>query len=817
MDNKELLRHLCIEGAVKRDLCLKGKYGERLEYELGIIFDKGFEDYFLMVAGIVDWARKQEILIGVGRGSAVGSLVAYLLGITQINPLEYGLLFERFLNPARADNPDIDTDYQASRRGEVIKHVQEVYGQDHVAQIKTCSLFKPKVLIRDLGRILNIPLDEVNMLSRKIRDEPFNSWEEATENKDVQSFVKKYPKVGELAPRLEGCIRQNGTHAAGLCITPKPINEYMGIEKVKGRLCTSLPMQDLDALRFIKQDVLGLKTLDVIKKTLDMAGLSESDLPLEFDDPLVYRNIFQRGNTLGVFQFETSLLTNLSTKLKINDFETLYATTTIARPGSLRSGEAEVYIRRHLGEETVNFATSLLEPITKETYGLILFQEQVMETVSKLGGLELTEAEKVRKLVSKSKGSDALDVYREKFLQGCDVNGIDEGVSKSIWEILRQSGAYSFNKSHAVAYSAISFQTAFLKTYYPREFLTALIGVEEGDTIVQSIRELRELGYDVEQPDVNLSEEKATIFGNNGMRMGLSDVNAVSTKAVEEIIKNQPYNSFDDFMLRTKRRKVNTIALKNLIQAGAFDRFGKREDFYYTVAYTERKHDWNEEEKTLREEGSMTFSSEKGLISFYENPLDEYIETTKLKDIDWNEKADEVWVKGIITEIKTKKSNTATLCKAVGIKPEMAFVKIDDATNIKEGFVAPEVLHYYKGTLKEGEPFLIKAHVFGGRTKLYVDAVIGLRDFDPYSEIAMYAKDGRKEALSKIEKKSENIGTVMNANYRTSKNGNNYINITLRGGLQGLCFHPLKEVLKAGDIIAFSSDKAPFINIEEII
>ena len=510
--NEEYFKNRCYTELEKRGL--DEAYRDRLDRELEVIIDKGFTDYFLQIADQVDFANRNGIYVGPGRGSSAGSLVAFLLNITLIDPLKYGLLFERFLDPSRNEFPDIDVDYQRSRRDEMLDYIRDKYGEENTSQIVNWVKFKPKSTIKDVSRILDIPFTEVNKVTYLIDKDM--DLDDAMHIREVKDLFEKYPELEDYCVHLEGAIRGESKHAAGVVITPKPISEYISVTKVKGEICTCFDKNAVEDLGLLKGDLLGLRTLDVIATAVSMIK-DDVQLPLSFDDPAVYGQ-FQTGELSGIFQFDTGLLSTMSRKMGIKDFPTVYAATTAVRPGASNSGSDERYIDKLLGKKPVSYLHPLLEPFLEETLGEILFQEQIMYIANQVGGIELTRAYRMIKQISKSKGIEAIEEYRQEFVNGCVSSGIDQSIAEKIWDIIVESGKYSFNKSHAVAYSALTYWTAWLKHYYPKEFLMALIQFpkdgkkkEKEEMIIKSIRELKGKGCEVHLPNINKSQRDIRI------------------------------------------------------------------------------------------------------------------------------------------------------------------------------------------------------------------------------------------------------------------------------------------------------------------
>jgi DNA polymerase-3 subunit alpha len=812
MNEREEIYNLCKIRAKELGLW-EPEYQDRLDYELQIISDKGFEDYFLIFRDIIQFAKRERILVGPGRGSAAGSLVSYLLGITKIDPLKYGLFFERFLNPSRPDLPDIDTDFQSSRREEIFKNIKQTWGEEYTCRISTYSKFHVKQVLRDLCRIHGVP-NNVAFKIAKVIPKEVTALAEAEQIPEVQKFFKEYPEIHELAGRLQGSIRQKSVHAAGIVITPTPIWDFMPTEMIKGQLCSAFDMNTIDQLGLLKLDILGLKTLDVIAKALDLIGAWEEILPTEFEDEKVY-DIFKEGRTLGVFQFESSLLTGLSQSLQISDFRTLYAATTIARPGPLHSGETAHYKKRHAGEEPTSYLHEKMKPITSETYGLLLFQEQTMQTSKEVAGFADVEAENLRKVISKSKGFEVIDKYKKMFVEGAMNLDVSEAVANQIWDIIRESGAYSFNKAHAVSYSAISYWCAWLKTYYPKEFLVALMNYERREMQEKAVRELREIGEQVLPPSINKSQEGVSIADDGRIYMGIRDVEGVGDKATEEVIKNAPYTSFDDFISRVQRRRCNAKVVKNLIQAGAFDEFGRRDRLYYSFS-KETYEEWDIQEMMQRQAMVLDMPAEKPLIDFFENKFEQHIQITPLRDIDITYGNEEIYVRGVISDFSVKNSTSSVCFSNID---KMAFFNIDDGTGKSECFIAPEQLKIFGHMLGDVEAVIIKAHTIPERDTLYVDGVISLTHDDWNVDTFMKYVRGREKELENINTDSrKNI--VTSVTYRISKGGagSPYARLELKDfSGDALAFSVDEDVIIPGEIIIWNSNQEPFVNIEERI
>jgi DNA-directed DNA polymerase III PolC len=819
-ENSKYLWHKCRDR--RGELGLNGdEYKERFLREFNVIEKKGFVDYFLIASDIIEWAERNGIMVGPGRGSAGGCLVAYLSKITKIDPLKYDLLFERFLDPSRNELPDIDTDFQKSRRGEVFSYIEDKYGEDKVCHIANFVYFKPRSLIKDVCRVYNIPFNKTNKLTKLIPKD-METMEEAKKIKEVRAFLDKNPEIEDMCDNLEGCIKNKSKHAAGVLITPSKLSDYIGLVKVKGEICSCFDKRAIEDLGLLKLDILGLRTLDVIAEATKLIK-DDIEMPETYEDPSCYE-VFGTGKTLGLFQFETSLLTNMAREMKISNFDTLYAATTAVRPGARNSGSADRYIKRLLGEAGIEYAHDSLEEYLEPTLGEILFQEQIMRVANEIGKIELSKTYRMIKAISKSKGVDVINEYRNEFKNGCGDSGISVDVADNIFDIIQESGEYSFNKSHAVEYSALSYWTMWLKTYYPKEFLIAVIHypkpekTEKERMVTQAIRELRDYGHEVRPPSINYSLDSISIAENGNIYMGLSDVAGAGDAAVEEIIKNQPYESFDDFVGKVQKRKVNKKVLTNLIQSGAFDDFGRRDEFYYSFI-DEDYQEWDDKEMLTRQLMVLDLPSKRPLIDYYDNKYEQYIEITPIADIDFSMQESEIWVRGIITDYKTRKATT-DLDDALGIIKHMGFFDIDDGTKKVDCFLSPEAFTVFKDVIADGEAVIIKGHTWGKVDKIYVDGILSLtKENDETFE--NYAIDRRASDIKDIFNDGFNINTIRSATYRVSKNGNPYAEIYFNGMHEKcLSFNKDKDMLKVGEIVCWTSDTfpdPPFINIKKRI
>lgn len=581
------LEKLCWEG-------LRERYGdpppakarERLEYELSIIKQMGFSGYFLIVWDMVHFARRAGIQVGPGRGSAAGSLVAYTLGITNIDPLANGLLFERFLNPERVTMPDIDTDFCFERRGEVIDYLVQKYGEDHVAQIITFGTMAARAAVRDVGRVMNIPYGEVDRIAKLIPADIGMSLDRALEISPElkQAYEEDYTvkQIIDNARSLEGMPRHASTHAAGVVISKEPLTHYLPLQKTNDSgITTQFPMTTVEELGLLKMDVLGLRTLTVIRDALDLIRANGKQPPdmlkLPLDDKKTYE-LLTKAETTGVFQLESSGMKGILKNLKPERFDDLVALVALYRPGPLGSGMVEDFINRKHGVTKVEYLHPALAPILQDTYGVILYQEQVMRIASELAGFTLGQADLLRRAMGKKK-PEIIAAQRENFIKGAESRGVKGQVAGEIFDLMAYFAGYGFNKSHSAAYAFIAYQTAYLKAHYPVEFMASLLTsvMDTQDRVPVYIEECRRMGIEVLPPDVNESMTNFSVHGDI-IRFGLAAVKNVGRAAISDIIEAREsggkFTSLVDFCSRVDTRLVNHRVLESLIRCGAFNSLG---------------------------------------------------------------------------------------------------------------------------------------------------------------------------------------------------------------------------------------------------
>ena len=580
------LRKLCEKALPERYAVVTDKERSRMDYELGVIDKMGFSDYFLIVMDFIHYAKSHGIPIGPGRGSAAGSIVSYLLHITEVDPLRFDLLFERFLNPARVSMPDIDTDLCYRRRGEVIEYLARKYGSDQVAQIITFGTLAARAVIRDVGRVTNMPLREVDRIAKMVPVGPGvtlkKTMEGSREFRDLYDSDTTVHRLIDHCLDLEGISRNSGTHAAGVVICSKPVEEYVPIQLTQdGFIQTQYEKDQVEQLGLLKMDLLGLRNLTVIHDALEMIrenrgiDLDINKIPSEDEETC---KMLCDGDTISVFQSESSGFTSLLMQLHPERFEDLIPMVALYRPGPLGSGMAEDFIKRKHGKIPVEYPHPSLEPILKETYGVILYQEQVMQIASVMGGFSLGQADMLRRAMG-HKEPEILQQNRETFVDGAVANGVDDRTANYVFDLMVHFAGYGFNKSHSVCYGWIAWQTAYLKAHYRPEFMAAMMTCYNGDRdkVSRYISDTRRAGVVIAAPDVNLSEAYFSVKGDK-ILFGLDGIQNVGEGAVRSIIEARkqggPFKSLSDFVERADNRGLNSRACESLIRCGALDSLG---------------------------------------------------------------------------------------------------------------------------------------------------------------------------------------------------------------------------------------------------
>ena len=734
-------------------------YNDRLDYEISIIKDMEFPGYFLIVADFIHYAKDNNIPVGPGRGSAAGSLVAYSLGITELDPIEHGLIFERFLNPARKSMPDIDVDFCINGREDIFKYIVDKYGGgDYVAQIITFGKLKTRAVIRDVGRALGIPLREVDSIAKMVPDVLNISLDEAlTQEPKLNSLAKEKPEIEDLIKIcrvLEGLPRHASTHAAGVVIADKPLVEYLPLCRgKKGEVVTQFDMKCVEKIGLVKFDLLGLRNLTVIANTLSLIAARGSVPPdfanLDFTDSDTYR-LLASGDTTGVFQLESSGMRDLLVRLQPECFDDIIALVALYRPGPLDSGMVDDFVERKHGRKSVKYTIPELEPILKETYGVIVYQEQVMKIAGVLASYSMAEADDLRKAMGK-KIPAIMAKHTLRFVQGAKENGIALDKAKTIFELIEKFGGYGFNKSHSAAYALIAYRTAFLKAHFPVEFMASLLTSEihSIDGVVKYIAECRSHAIDVLPPDINESGKEFTAVGSK-IRFGLVAVKNVGEGAIESIIDVRTkgrFSSLYDFCERVALQKVNKRVVESLIKCGAFDSTGANrnqmvkslEDAldYGQRVQKERSDpqiglfdvggselhppmpaidEWDDKQLLTFEKESLGFYITGHPLTRYEALLDKF---TNANSISIKEKNDgeTIRIGGMIRNTKTIKTKKGDL---------MAFVTIEDLLGSIEVTVFSSVYKKIHDVLVDDNPIVLQGQVQKDEksVKILVDSLI---------------------------------------------------------------------------------------------
>lgn len=752
---------LCREGFARRYPDRPAEYEKQLEYEMGVIRQMGFVDYFLIVSDFIGYAKRNGIPVGPGRGSAAGSIVAYAMAITEIDPMKYGLFFERFLNPERVTMPDIDVDFCPRRREEVIDYVRRKYGSDHVAQIVTFGTMAARGAIRDVGRVLNMPYDQVDQVAKQVPMALHITLEEALKlSKPLRDMYEEDEQVRLLidtAQAIEGMPRHASTHAAGVVITRLPVEDYVPLAKNDESVVTQFTMVTLEELGLLKMDFLGLRNLTVLDDTVKQVQKTRPDFTLDSipdNDPEVLK-MLSEGRTSGVFQMESAGMTGVCVGLKPKDIEDICAIIALYRPGPMDS--IPRFVSSKHDPKLVRYKHPMLEPILQSTYGCIVYQEQVIEIFRKLAGYSLGQADMVRRAMSKKKAKDVAR-EREAFLHGdpgrniagCIHNGIPEDVAQSIYDEIYDFANYAFNKAHSLAYAVVAYQTAWFKCHYTKEYMASLLTsvLDSSEKVAEYIAECKNCGIDLLPPDVNQSETDFTAV-EAGIRFGLAAVKGVGRGFTQQVIAERrergQFSSFADFCARMFGQDCNKRVVENLIRCGAFDSMGCRRS--QLLAVSEKTLDVIAKSRKNTIEGQYDlFGGEDGTAAPPEiplpdlpefsrqelmrmekettglyltgHPMDDYREEVKkyraapigaiLADFDREEgpqsyaDGQRVTLAGVVASAKTKTTKNNTL---------MAYVGLEDDTGAMEMLVFSRTLGECGSYLKAGEALLAEGRL----------------------------------------------------------------------------------------------------------
>ncbi|MBZ5629849.1 MAG: DNA polymerase III subunit alpha [Acidobacteriia bacterium] len=726
-------------------------YEQRLAREIAIIRQMQFSGYFLIVWDFIRWARERGIPVGPGRGSAAGSLVSYAMGITDLDPLQHELLFERFLNPERVSMPDIDVDFCMNRRGEVIHYVTEKYGRDNVAQIITFGTLMAKAAIKDVGRAMQIPYSDVDRIAKMVPATLNITLQQALQDSPpLQQAYENESQVKELidtAQRLEGLVRNAGVHAAGVVISPQPLIELVPLHKTKNdEIVTAFDMKAIEKMGLLKMDFLGLTTLTILDDALKLIRQTRSEdldwnkIPL--DDKETYEKVFHGGLTSGVFQFESHGMRDVLRRYRPNTVEDLTALNALYRPGPIQGGMIDDFIERKWGRRKIEYELPELEPILRETLGVIVYQEQVMQIANRLAGYSLGEADILRRAMGK-KIEKEMTAQRDRFVRGSTERGHPDREVEKIFDLMAQFAGYGFNKSHSAAYALLAYQTAYLKTHYAVEFMAALLTSVTGSTddVVKYINECREMGIAVEPPDINVSDANFTPHGQ-AIRFGLAAIKNVGQNAIESIVaarkKIGRLRSFFDFCENVDLRLLNKRVLESLIKSGAMDSLGRRMQLFDAVdramergqktqrdveagqhglfgVFDEPREqapkaeyldgaEWDEHQRLAAEKEILGFFITGHPLQKYESKLRDFgaLSTQEIGAMKQSTGKDEIFTAGIITNVRVAKSRKGELY-AQGV--------LEDMFGTVDMIVFPEAYRRLADKVKLEVPVLVKAGV----------------------------------------------------------------------------------------------------------
>jgi DNA polymerase III subunit alpha len=752
------LRKLVLESLPVRYPGAGPEVSERLEYELAVIKKTGFASYFLIVWDLIKFSKDNGIPVGPGRGSAAGSIVSYLLGITDIDPLKYDLLFERFLNPARISMPDIDMDFCYVKRSRVLEYVAQKYGKDNVAQIVTFGTMLARAVVRDVSRVMDFAYSEADKIAKMIPvivGKHVDLQEALKLNPDLKKNYESDPRVKKLidvAMRLEGLSRHASTHAAGVVISDKPLMERIPLMRgSEGETVTGFDMESLEKTGLLKMDFLGLKTLTVIEEAVRLIkkdkGLSLDMGVIPLDDAATFK-LLARADTIGIFQLESSGMRGILTKLGPSRFEDLIAVLALYRPGPLGSGMVDDFIERKQGLKNIVYAHPKLEPILKSTYGIILYQEQTMQIVSALAGFDMGQADLLRKAIGK-KIPEIMEEQRSRFVDGCKKNGIAEQTATKIFDLIDYFSGYGFNRSHSAAYAMISYRTAYLKANFGVQFMAAMLTSEQGDTdkIMEYVNESSNMGIKVLPPDINASDISFTVTPESNIRFGLMAVKNVGVAALENLIalrNEKRFESIFDFCERVDSRSVNKKVVESLIKVGAMDCFGlKRAQMTAMLdrllAKSAKKHDdsqimlfeipKNESVPDIEEwPSAQILNFEKSLLGIYitGHPLDayawilKYIKRDRICDFYEDHRDGEVTVCALIEKVRgitTKRKNE-----------RMAIMQVEDASGSLDVFVFPRLFEETNYMLQEKAAIVLqgKLEIKEKQPKILAERIISM-------------------------------------------------------------------------------------------
>ena len=752
----------------------RADYDQRLLREIATIQQMRFSGYFLIVWDFIRYARENQIPVGPGRGSAAGALVAYAMGITDIDPLQNELLFERFLNPERVSLPDIDIDFCMNRRGEVINYVTQKYGRDNVAQIITFGTMAAKAAIKDVGRAMDIPYADVDRIAKMVPNALNITLDQALDDSPpLQQAYENEIQVRELidtARKLEGLVRNSGVHAAGVVISPQPLTELVPLHRTKNdEIVTAYDMKAVEKMGLLKMDFLGLTTLTILDDALKLIVERGQAIDLDkvpLDDAATYERVFHTGLTSGIFQFESGGMTDVLRRYKPNSVDDLTALNALYRPGPIQGGMIDDFIERKWGRRRVEYEIPELEPILKETLGVIVYQEQVMQIANALAGYSLGEADLLRRAMGKKIASEMAQ-QRERFVKGAVERGFPEKKIVRLFDLMEQFAGYGFNKSHSAAYALLAYHTAYLKTHHPVEFMAALLTSQTGNTdnVVKYINECRDIGISVEAPNINVSDANFTPH-NQAIRFGLAAVKNVGRNAIESIIAARRatgrFRAIFDFCEKVDLRLLNRRVLESLIKAGAMDDLGNRaqliavldkaieraqkaqrdaelgqhglfgvfpqeENVNGNAERLPKVPDWDEHQRLASEKEVLGFFISGHPLQKYQDKLEDFRALTAeaIGSMISGTGRDEVFAAGIISGVRVLKSRKGDL---------YAQAVLEDMTGTIEAIVFPEAYRRLQAILKQEIPMLVRCSVRveeGSNPKIAISQLTPLDEAQP--------------------------------------------------------------------------------------
>jgi DNA polymerase-3 subunit alpha len=766
----EIIRSLHLKGELRKSI---SDYEQRLSREIDCIKQMKFSGYFLIVWDFIRYAKENRIPVGPGRGSAAGSLVSYAMEITDIDPLQNELLFERFLNPERVSMPDIDVDFCMNRRGEVIEYVTRKYGREQVAQIITFGTMAAKAAIKDVGRAMDIPYGDVDRIAKMVPNTLNISIGQAlTDSPPLQQAYDSEPQVRNLidiAQKLEGLVRNSGVHAAGVVISPQPLTELVPLHKTKNdEIVTAFDMKAVEKIGLLKMDFLGLTTLTILDDALRLIEQFRGDkldlLALPLTDPVTYEKVFHTGLTSGVFQFESQGMRDVLRRYQPTVIEDLTALNALYRPGPIQGGMIDDFIERKHGRRKVEYELPELEEILKETLGVIVYQEQVMQIANRLAGYSLGEADLLRRAMGK-KDPEEMAKQRDRFVKGAIERGFPEKKIVKIFDLMEQFAGYGFNKSHSAAYALLAFQTAYLKTHYPVEFMAALLTSQASSTdgVVKYINECREMGIPVEPPDINFSDANFTPHGE-AIRFGLSAVKNVGRNAIDSILQARKelkkFSSLFEFCEKVDLRLLNKRVVESLVKSGAMDSLGGRAQLMaaldraieraqktqrdaecgqhglFGVFQTDTPQepdrlpdvpDWDEYQRLAAEKEILGFFITGHPMEKYRDKLMDFsaLDSSAICAMKQGTGKDEITTAGIIAGVRVVKSRKGDL---------YAQAVLEDMAGSVEAIIFPEAYKRLADKLKMEVPVLVRGAIRveeGSNPKLAISTITSLEEAKP--------------------------------------------------------------------------------------